>query len=78
MRDHTELLVGSSNITLFALLKNIEWDVAVTGSKADDTTYAAAKQEFETLWAQTCPLTQELIQEYKTRLYYSIELTFRT
>ncbi len=73
LRDHTELLVGSSNITLFALLKNIEWDVAVTGSKADDTTYAAAKREFETLWAQTCPLTQELIQEYKTRLYYSIE-----
>ena len=26
--DHKELLVGSSNITVYALLKNIEWDVS--------------------------------------------------
>ena len=27
--DRNELLVGSSNITVYALLKNVEWDVSV-------------------------------------------------
>lgn len=30
--DHKELIVGSSNITRYALLKNIEWDVVVSDS----------------------------------------------
>ena len=35
--DRNELLVGSSNITVYALLKNIEWDVSVIdeGRRAD-------------------------------------------
>lgn len=70
--DHTELLVGSSNITVYALLKNVEWDVSVIDEEASDT-YAAAKAEFDSLWEHTLPLTQDLINEYKTRLYYSIE-----
>ncbi len=36
-------------------------------------TYAAAKEEFDSLWERTLPLSQDLIAEYKTRLYYSIE-----
>lgn len=70
--DRSELLVGSSNITVFALLKNIEWDVSVIGGQAD-TTYAAAKQEFEALWKHTLPLTRDLIDEYRSHLYYAIE-----
>ena len=70
--DHTELLVGSSNITVYALLKNIEWDVSVIDEDSSET-YAAAKAEFDSLWEQTLPLSQDLINEYKTRLYYSIE-----
>ena len=70
--DRTELLVGSSNITVYALLKNVEWDVAVIDEDSN-TTYNAAKAEFDDLWEHTLPLTQELISEYKTRLYYSIE-----
>ncbi len=70
--DHTEMLVGSSNITVYALLKNVEWDVSVI-EEEDAGTYSAARDEFESLWEQTLPLTQELINEYKTRLYYSIE-----
>ena len=69
---HTELLVGSSNITVYALLKNVEWDVSVIDEELNET-YAAAKEEFISLWEQTLPLSQELINEYKTRLYYSIE-----
>ena len=70
--DHNELLVGSSNITVYALLKNIEWDVSVIDEN-DGKTYAAAKTEFDSLWEQTLPLTLDLIDEYRTRLYYSIE-----
>ncbi len=36
-------------------------------------TYTAAKVEFDSLWEKTLPLSQDLINEYKTRLYYSIE-----
>mgnify|MGYP002859186361 CR=1 FL=1 len=70
--DHNELLVGSSNITVYALLKNVEWDVSVVGGE-DNGSFNAARQEFESLWERTLPLTRDLIDEYKTRLYYSIE-----
>ena len=70
--DHNELLVGSSNITVYALLKNIEWDVSVIDEE-QGTTFEAARREFNYLWDHTLPLTWELIDEYKTRLFYSIE-----
>lgn len=70
--DHNELLVGSSNITVYALLKNIEWDISVIDG-ADGETFAAAKEEFLSLWERTLPLSSDLISEYRTRLYYSIE-----
>ena len=70
--DHRELLVGSSNITVYALLKNVEWDVSVI-EEEDRQTFDAAKAEFEHLWERTLKLTTELIDEYRTRLYYSIE-----
>lgn len=70
--DHNELLVGSSNITVYALLKNIEWDVSVIDGN-DSETYAAAKEEFYQLWKKTYPLTQDLINDYRTKLFYSIE-----
>ena len=70
--DHTELLVGSSNITVYALLKNVEWDVSVI-SENEDGTYTEAKEEFDFLWERTLPLSRDLIDEYRTRLFYSIE-----
>lgn len=70
--DHSELLIGSSNITVYALLKNVEWDVSVIDEESNGA-YAAAKAEFDSLWDLTLPLSQELINEYKTHLYYSIE-----
>ena len=70
--DHNELLVGSSNITVYALLKNIEWDVSVIDEPQNET-FAAAKNEFDDLWNRTLPLTRDLIEEYKTHLFYSIE-----
>lgn len=70
--DHNELLVGSSNITVYALLKNVEWDVSVIGDE-ETLTFSEARKEFDYLWSKTLPLTRELIDEYKTRLFYSIE-----
>ena len=70
--DRNELLVGSSNITVYALLKNIEWDVSVI-EEDDGETYTSAKVEFDSLWEKTLPLSLDLIDEYRTRLYYSIE-----
>lgn len=67
--DHNELLVGSSNITVYALLKNVEWDVSII----DDAIYDSAMSEFNYLWDKTLPLTRELISDYRTKLYYSIE-----
>ena len=70
--DHRELLVGSSNITVYALLKNVEWDVSVI-EDGEDRTYGEAREEFDYLWERTLPLTKDLIEEYRTRLFYSIE-----
>ena len=71
-RDHTELLVGSSNITIYALLKNVEWDVSIVD---DDKNIAIedAKEEFEYLWSRTQPIDRDIIESYRNRLFYSIE-----
>lgn len=70
--DRTEVVIGSSNLTRYALLKNIEWDVAVPES-ASAPLYASAMAEFEEKWEHTCPLTGELIQQYAMQLNYAIE-----
>ena len=70
--DYRELLIGSSNITVYALLKNIEWDVSIIDG-SDEETCEFAKREFEYLWNKTLPLTKDVIEEYKTHLMYSIE-----
>ena len=70
--DYNELLVGSSNITVYALLKNVEWDVSIIEEQEAET-FKDAKKEFDALWERTLPLSRDLIEEYKTRLYYSIE-----
>ena len=67
--NHRELLIGSSNITLFALLKNVEWDVSVI----NDDVYSSVSAEFAALWDKTYPLSSELISEYRTRLFFSID-----
>ena len=69
--DHQELLVGSSNITVYALLKNVEWDVSVV-EEGEGLTYAAAKMEFDALWQRTLPLDQDLIDEYNGLAEYGV------
>lgn len=70
--DYRELVIGSSNITRYALLKNIEWDVSVKDYFVDGT-YDDALKEFEEKWAATELLNAELIVKYAQRLNYAIE-----
>ena len=70
--DHRELVIGSSNITRYALLKNIEWDVSVKDYFVNGA-YDDALKEFEEKWSATELLNAELIVKYAQRLNYAIE-----
>lgn len=72
MEDGIEMIVGSSNITRYALLKNIEWDLVVNCDR-DTEAYLDAMNEFENLWNQTYELSQDRIKDYSTKLSFAIE-----
>lgn len=65
------IFIGSSNITRFALLKNIEWNVMLSDSKEIET-FNKAKKEFDYLWDQTQTLNDDLIEKYKIYQEYSL------
>lgn len=67
--DCTEVIIGSSNITRYALLKNIEWDVVVR----DDAVYQQAMAEFGDKWNATHLLNGEIINLYANKLNFAIE-----
>ena len=67
-----EVIVGSSNITRYALLKNIEWDVVVAEDLGGGV-YTSALKEFEDKWAETHDLNQEIINLYSNKLNFAIE-----
>lgn len=70
--DRCEFIVGSSNITRYALVKNIEWDVLVSDAKSSEI-FEAVKEEFEDKWEGTLPLTSEIINLYANKLNFAIE-----
>ena len=70
--NRCELIVGSSNITRYALLKNIEWDLVVDCQKEDDA-FLSACNEFDDLWNKTFELTQERINLYAQKINFAIE-----
>lgn len=70
--SETELIVGSSNITRYALLKNVEWDLLIKTS-SDNDTIQQVKKEFEYLWDKTLPLNIDNISKYAQRLNFAIE-----
>ena len=67
--EHKEVIIGSSNITRYALLKNIEWDVGVQ----DEEVYRQAMEEFEDKWRATHLLNQEILNLYASKLNFAIE-----
>lgn len=70
--DEVEIIVGSSNITRYALLKNEEWNISLI-SKESIESYDRAVNEFDKLWNATLELNEDLINEYRFRLDYAIE-----
>lgn len=70
--DEVEFIVGSTNITRYAILKNIEWNVSLF-RKNDDKLVSNVMKEFNILWDATNELTEELIDKYKIMLSYAIE-----
>lgn len=70
--DSIEIIVGSSNITRFALLKNIEWNISLISNNELES-MNKAKEEFNFLWERTFDLTDEIIRKYSIILDYAIE-----
>ena len=70
--ERCEVIIGSSNITRYALLKNIEWDLVVN-CKKDNEPFNSAFIEFNDLWNKTIKLTQERIDIYAQKLNFAIE-----
>ena len=69
--NKNELIVGSSNLTRYALLCNQEWDLGFQGESFES--YAKAQAEFDALWEKTSPLNEDVIERYKKRIEYAIE-----
>ncbi|MBR1416997.1 MAG: DUF3427 domain-containing protein [Bacilli bacterium] len=70
--DSIEIIVGSSNITRFALLKNIEWNISLISKDSIDS-YDEAMKTFEYLWDRTFKLSEDVIKQYSFVLDYAIE-----
>ena len=70
--DDCEVIVGSSNITRYALLKNVEWDVAVRDDVKSEF-FLNVMKEFEEKWKKTFPLDVEIIKKYSNKLNFAIE-----
>lgn len=70
--DHCEVIVGSSNITRYALLKNIEWDVVISEENFSPV-FIEAMKEFEEKWEATHLLNTEIISLYSNKLNFAIE-----
>ena len=62
-------IIGSTNLTLFALKKNVEWNVYNTDSNLN----LEARTAFDILWQNTLELSQQLIKEYQDVLEIAIE-----
>lgn len=67
-----ELIIGSSNITRYALKKNIEWNLSIKAIQKSDSMNDAVN-EFDYLWNKTYTLTKSLIEKYSKKLEYAIE-----
>lgn len=70
--DHEQILIGSSNITRFALCYNKEWDIGVCDDH-DAPFYLEVQKEFDHLWSKTgLKLNREDVKAYMARLQYAI------
>ncbi|MCI2111127.1 MAG: DUF3427 domain-containing protein [Bacilli bacterium] len=67
-----EIIIGSSNITYWALRKNKEWDLSVF-SDENDVLLKEVETEFDGYWKATYALDRDIVKRYAVRLAYAIE-----
>lgn len=70
--NSVELIIGSSNITRYALINNIEWNVSLI-SKNNFDSYTNALKDFDKLWEKTLELKPDIIEKYKLEFEYAVE-----
>lgn len=70
--DHAELIVGSSNITKYALKKNIEWDLSLIKDR-NSQVFLDMQKEFNDKWNRTFALDRDIINKYKKKIDFAIE-----
>ena len=60
------LIIGSSNLTANALAKNREWNIRIS-SLDDDELLRDVINEYESMWKDSIPLTEQWIEDYIPR-----------
>jgi superfamily II DNA or RNA helicase len=70
-KNSNSILVGSSNITRFALLFNVEWNILLQDEK-NINTFIMAKKEFDELYNKTLELSDDLIKQYQKNQEYAL------
>lgn len=67
--DKKWTIIGSTNLTLYALMKNQEWNLSVH----DDSLYDQVRKAYQELIRDMDLLTSENINQYRLSLSYAIE-----
>ena len=70
--DCAEIIIGSSNITRYALLRNIEWDLVIRDKK-NNIVFSQVEKEFFDKWNNTEMLDRDIISKYVGKLNFAIE-----
>lgn len=63
-KNYSSLIVGSSNLTAHALKVNYEWNVKLTSHENGEVVHHF-KNQFEQVWNDAIPLTNEWINNYE-------------
>jgi superfamily II DNA or RNA helicase len=72
IKDQIQIMIGSSNLTRYALIYNVEWNISSVDRHSSPMVISVLK-EFEEIWNTTFPLTKEIIDQYHTHLEIAIE-----
>ena len=70
--NNYEMIIGSTNITRFVLLRNVEWNISFL-RKEESNVVKLILEEFDSLYESTLDLNEELIEKYKVQLDYAID-----
>ncbi len=63
--EYYKIIIGSSNLTVSAMKRNIEWNVRVI-SKKDDVFTNSVMEEFIHIWDQLEEVTEDFLEQYES------------